>query len=169
MTDDLAQEIAKLRAHQQIQQLPILYANYMDKKDVDALLPLFSDKISMGKAGRGRAGVRAFYTSAWSRFRRSVHRISNHAITLIDGDAATGHVYCYGEQQITDDQWDHLMMSYDDRYVFEDGLWRFASRKLSFWYRDIIGERHLGSDHELVPSLPDNCPSWQAFFPPTEA
>jgi len=165
MMNDLAEEITHLRAYQQIQQLPIRYANCMDRKDIEGLLPLFSDRISMGAAGKGREGVRAFYTGAWSRFRRSVHRISNHSINLNSADAATGHVYCLGEQQVEEDKWDRLMMSYDDRYVLEDGLWRFASRKLSFWFRDIDGQRLLGSDYELVPSLPDSCPEWQSFFP----
>lgn len=164
MTQDLAAQVARLRAFQEIGQLPIRYANCMDRKDIDGLLPLFSDRISMGPAGKGREGVRAFYTGAWSRFRRSVHRISNHAIDLTGDETATGHVYCLGEQQVAEDRWDRLMMSYDDRYVLEDGLWRFASRKLSFWYRDIEGERRLGSDIAAVPSLPDSWPEWQAFF-----
>lgn len=164
MMDDLTAEVARLRAFQQIQQLPIRYANCMDRKDIDGLLPLFSDRISMGPAGKGREGVRVFYTGAWSRFRRSVHRISNHAIDLTGDDTATGHVYCLGEQQVAEDRWDRLMMSYDDRYVLEDGLWRFARRKLSFWYRTIDGVMLLGSDNTQVPSLPDSCPEWQSFF-----
>ena len=161
--DDASAQIARLLAYQEIQQLPIRYANCMDRKNIEGLLPLFSDRISMGPAGKGREGVRAFYTGAWSRFRRSVHRISNHTIDLTGDDTAKVHVYCLGEQEVADGRWDRLMMSYDDNYVLEDGLWRFSRRKLSFWYRDIGGVRHLGSDHEHVPSLPDTCPVWQAF------
>lgn len=164
MSHELAAEIARLRAIHEIQQLPIRYAICMDRKDVEALLPLFSDRISMGPAGKGREGVRAFYTRAWSGFRRSVHRIHNHAIDLVGDDAATGHVYCLGEQQKADDRWERLMMSYDDRYVLEDGHWRFASRKLSFWYRDIDGVRELGSGNDRIASLPDSRPEWQDFI-----
>lgn len=164
MSEDLAAEIVRLRAFQQIQQLPIRYANCMDRKDIDALLPLFSDRISMGPAGKGREGVRVFYTKAWSGFQRSVHRISNHAVDLTSEDTATGHVYCLGEQQVADGKWNRLMMSYDDRYVLEDGLWRFAKRKLSFWYRIIDGVMMPGSDIPHVPSLPDDCPEYQSFF-----
>lgn len=163
MSDNLAAEIARLSAIQQIQQLPIRYANCMDRKDVESLLPLFSDHISMGAAGKGREGVRVFYTRAWSRFRRSVHRISNHAIELTGETTATGHVYCLGEQQVSEDRWERLMMSYDDRYVLEDGSWCFANRKLSMWYRDIDGARLLGSDNSFAASLPDSRPEWQAF------
>ncbi|WP_298282945.1 nuclear transport factor 2 family protein [Novosphingobium sp.] len=164
MSEELAAEVARLRAIQQIEQLPICYANCMDIKDVDSLLPLFSDQILMGPAGKGREGVRAFYTQAWSGFRRSVHRISNHAIALTGDDTATGHVYCMGEQESAEGRWQTLMMSYDDRYVLEDGLWRFARRKLSFWYRDVEGVRHIGSDYAQVPTLPDSRPEWRAFM-----
>lgn len=163
MSGKLEAEVARLRALHEIQQLPIRYANCMDIKDVDGLLPLFSERISMGPAGHGREGVRAFYTKAWSGFRRSVHRISNHVFDLTGDDMATGHVYCHGEQEAADGRWQTLMMSYDDRYVLEDGLWRFARRKLSFWYRDVDGTRHNGSDYAQVPSLPDSSPHWAAF------
>lgn len=164
MNSDLATEVARLRAYQQIQQLPIRYANFMDRKDIDSLLPLFSHRISMGPAGQGREGVRAFYTKAWSGFQRSVHRISNHAIDLVDETTATGHVYCLGEQQSAKGTWNRLMMSYDDRYVLEDGQWCFARRKLSFWHRTIDGTFMQGSDSTHVPSLPDDCPQWQKFI-----
>jgi hypothetical protein len=163
MTDDIAARLAELQAYHEIQQLAIGYAYCMDRKDVEGLLPLFSERISMGSAGKGREGVRTFYRGAWSRFRRSVHRISNHRIELTGAQTATGHVYCLGEQQTFEDCWERLMLSYDDRYVLEDGHWRFASRKLGMWYRDIAGQRLLGSGHDAVPSLPDALAQWQAF------
>jgi hypothetical protein len=169
MTQDLAAELARLRALHEIQQLPIRYANCMDRKDVEGLLPLFSDRISMGPAGKGRDGVRSFYRGAWSRFRRSVHRISNHRIDLTGAETATGHVYCLAEQQhLAEDRWDRLMLSYDDRYVLEDGLWRFAARKLGIWYRDSDGQRLPGSDNAFARSLPDCWPEWQSFIGQTQ-
>jgi hypothetical protein len=170
MTEDLAAEIARLRALHEIGQLPIRYANCMDIKDVDGLLPLFSEQISMGPAGKGHEGVRAFYTRAWQGFGRSVHRISNHAIDLTGKDTASGHVYCLGEQEAADGSWQRLMISYDDRYVLEDGVWRFARRKLGFWFRDVDGVRQIGSGQDGnagpggVPTLPDSSPQWQAFM-----
>jgi len=54
-------------------------------------------------------------------------------------------------------------LSYDDRYVLEDGHWRFASRKLGIWYREIGGVRAIGSGNSAVPSLPDALTEWQVF------
>jgi len=144
MTEELAAEVARLRAIQRIERLPDpLRQLHGYQGSSTACWSCSPNRSRRALAGKGREGVRAFYTQAllgvpsqcppdkrWtpsnrppgayrSRPRRSRHGRSGNPV---------------------EGRWQRLVkLSYDHRYVLEDGLWRSARRKLSFRYRDAEG------------------------------
>ena len=72
------------------------------------------------------------------RYVATTHFIGNHRVELA-GDTATGETYCLAHH-IYDDGSERRMLvwsiRYQDRYVRQEGAWRFAQRRLLVDWQD---------------------------------
>ena len=124
------------------------YARHVDRREAKEAAELFTAEGVLRIVRRGseqtpvvRTG-REELTAAFAnidRYPATLHVVANHYVD-IDGDAATGEVYClahhlYGEGA---DQGDHVMViRYQDRYRREADGWRIAERELRVdWTED---------------------------------
>ena len=149
-------------ARNEIQQLASRYALAVDSRDLEGMANLFSRESDFSRWGPGRDGCKRFFEGIWSRFGRSIHAVTTQVIDDIDCESARGVVYCRAEQQqLSDGAWWTYQLAYFDRYIFEDGVWRFLSRNSHFWYVDQNGERRIGypGRRQLIPE------AWETWAP----
>lgn len=125
-------ELADLEA---IRDLARRYAHYVWQRDASGAIGLFAEDGEMDTGDRppiqGRKALLEAYEAmfASAEFHPMVH---NHVIDL-RGDGATGT--CYLDLRARIDGVDKLGMGhYRDRYVRVDGVWKFASRRLTMCY-----------------------------------
>ena len=117
------------------------YARFADRIDAESLGGLFVED-GVLRILRPRGGVapvervgRAEIISAikrLDRYQSTFHLVGNHHYE-IDGDEATGEVYCVAHhvQGEPDERSDHVMMiRYVDRYRREPDGWRILEREL---------------------------------------
>ena len=133
---DLEQRIRALEDRESIRDLANTYAHLVwQNKPLDAVdLFAIDGVVDMGPDGgvvRGRENLRAIYTEKVSEM--LLHPfVHNHLIEL-NGDIATGIAYvdlrCVREGQ-------SLMGSgfYNDKYIREEGEWKFQERVLTMCY-----------------------------------
>jgi hypothetical protein len=127
-----------------IHELQTRYALALDGRDRDALLSVFAPggEFAMYPPGaQAPAGVVAgheqlqFITEALAtRYRRTMHVLSNHWCT-IDGDTATGGVYCCAHHLLADGSPTLyvVMLNYLDTYERDvAGTWRIRRREAHF-------------------------------------
>ena len=128
---------SRLADHQAINDLAIAYAHAVDDQDWARWEALFLpdaviDYRSSGGITGTPAEIAAWMPDAMSAFIWSMHSISTPEIRFVDDDHATGRVHLHnrngveweGQAEILD-----VMGFYHDRYVRQDGRWRFASRR----------------------------------------
>jgi ketosteroid isomerase-like protein len=155
--------------HEEIRQLAYRYAEAVDSRDLAALVALFVVDVRVGRQASGRDALAAWFDPVLRTFGVSIHFVGNHRITL-DGDTATGVVYCRAEHEV-DDRWVVMMIQYWDTYARRDGEWFFVRRKEKVWYGADVLERpagprkHRWPGHEpAVADLPGEWPSWGQFW-----
>ncbi len=136
---DLARQIARLSAIEDIKQLKARYCAFCDQQyDPDGLAGLFvEDGIWDGGAefGRheGRAAIHAFFTSASGSIVFAAHLVMNPIIE-VDGDTAHGRwrllMPCTvnNEAGVPEPRW--LLSAYEEHYVRVDGRWLFQSLRV---------------------------------------
>lgn len=164
----LTDRIDRIESRLAIGQLPIRYAVAVDGRDVDTWLDLFVPDVQIGRDQFGREALRAWIEPALRTFRRSIHQIVGHRIDLVDGDHATGAVYCRAEHEV-DDRWVVMAICYFDEYRRHDGEWLFSRRREEHWYAADINEhpQAVGFDSwhdDAPPRLPQQFPTWAAFW-----
>src|SRR5438046_1505255 len=120
--DDLARQIARLDAFEQIRQLAARYALAVDSRNLDDLVALFIEDVRVGRTERGRPALRAYFDRILRGFSTSFHFIGNHIIDLDGEDQAHGVVYCRAEHE-SGDHWVTQAMQYWDTYARRDGRW----------------------------------------------
>lgn len=68
---------------------------------------------------------------------RTMHQMTNHMVD-IDGDSATGQVYCCARHLTLDGKSSlNVIIRYEDRYNRIDGAWRIADRKINFLWDEV--------------------------------
>ena len=166
----LAERVDRVEAQLAIGQLPIRYAVAIDARDLDGWSELFIDDVDCGRFGRGRAALKRFIEPTVRTFYRSHHQICGHQIDLIDGDHATGKVYCRAEHE-AGQQWIVMAICYFDRYERRDGRWYFAKRLEQHWYSSGIDKQPSDQDfrqwrewQHRAPALPQALPTWTSFW-----
>ncbi len=125
----------------------------------------------MGKAhGQGRDAVRSFFEPILARFYRSIHMIVGHRIVIVDGDNATGDVYCRAEHESGSD-WIVQAIVYADTYRRVDGQWGFVRRRHQHWYSTPVERAPQPPSFEdwpghegPLPDLPHAWPSWDSYW-----
>jgi hypothetical protein len=166
--DELSARLDRVESRLAIGQLPIRYAIALDSRDIDAWVALFVPDVQVGRDQVGRDALRAYIEPVVRKFRRSVHQICGHRVDLVDGERATGAVYCRAEHEVGD-RWIVMAICYFDEYRRVDGEWLFSRRREKHWYAvDVIDHPQLvGFDSWKLtapPSLPEFFPTWSPFW-----
>jgi hypothetical protein len=111
------------------------YAMGCDRRDLDMLTACFADggTNTVHWLDRDATTMTAPHDleripTGLARYDQTLHVVSNHRVEL-DGDEATGHVYCIAHHLTGKD--DFVMhIRYEDRYVRTADGWRIATRDL---------------------------------------
>ena len=165
---DLEARLDRVESHLAIQQLPIRYALAVDGRDLDAWVNTFVPDVDMGRHGVGRPALRDWIEPQVRDFYRSIHQIVGHRIERVDGDAASGQVYCRAEHEVGD-RWVVMAICYFDEYRRVDGEWLFARRRERHWYAADVLERPQAVafdswHHGEAPGLPAAFATWASFW-----
>jgi|688.fasta_scaffold571034_2 3-phenylpropionate/cinnamic acid dioxygenase small subunit len=168
----LLARIERLEAVEAIQALAVRYAMAVDARDLDAWLAMFPEDIDCGRRGVGRAALRSFIAPAVKDFYRTVHMIVGHVVDKVEGDRATGRVYCRAEHEYSD-QWIVQAICYFDTYERHDGQWLFRRRVEDFFYSCDVLERPQEAAFQrwpgpapkhAPPMMAARFPSWLSFW-----
>lgn len=132
-----------------IRDLARCYAHCIWRKDADGASVLFADDAVMDTGDRpalvGRIAIRDAYRAILpgAEFLPFVH---DHLIEL-DGERATG--CCHLDLRAVQNG-ERLVGAgvYDDRYVREGGVWRFASRRLTMHFLEPLGTGEAAAKRE---------------------
>lgn len=132
MTDPLAVSVRRLVDLEAIRDLARAYAHCIWQRDADGAASLFTEAGVMDTGDRpalvGRSAIRDAYRAILpgAEFLPFVH---DHRIDL-DGDHATG--CCHLDLRATQNGVSLVGAGvYDDRYVRDQGVWRFEERRLT--------------------------------------
>jgi len=147
---ELERRVRELEDKEAISELLVRYGQVVDDQDAVALRELFTDDARFHSAnglmdGRGIDGVMQHLAGRWDMIKTSYHFTHGHIIDLdsADSDMATGVLFSHAEI-VRDGVPMISALRYDDRYRREAGIWRFAERKLSFYYyveaADYVGD-----------------------------
>lgn len=133
---DLAAQIARLTAVEDIKNLKAIYCAFCDDQyNPDGLADLFiDDGVWDGgpEFGRheGRDAIRRFFEGASGSIVFAAHLVMNPIID-VDGDRATGKwrliMPCTVMNDAEEPEARWLLSAYDESYVRQDGQWKFAS------------------------------------------
>lgn len=165
MTTDLIARIDRLESSEQIRQLPAKYALALDMRDMNAMVSLFPADVKVGKAGTGRAALRAYMDRTLrSPFTGTSHHVGGHIIEFDDPDHAHGIVYSKNEHE-TGDEWVIMQMMYADDYVRQDGRWYFARRLPLYWYATDLNKPPIGPDKMRWPGTEWTEGGFHKLFP----
>ena len=161
----------RLVAHEEIRQLAAHYAVALDSRDLDGLVALFAPDVQVGRSRSGRDALRRDFETSLAQVGVTILTVGTHAIDLIDGDRATGVVYCHGEIEVGD-EWVHQAILYRDTYrrVPEEG-WRFVRRVHELWYGVVVTPNPLDQPPAEWPArsvgrgtVPQSWPTWGSFW-----
>jgi ketosteroid isomerase-like protein len=162
--------VERLWAHEQIRQLAAHYAVAIDSRDLDALVALFVEDVRVGRDRRGREALKASFDGSLRAIGVSMLNVGTHAIDLVDGDHATGSVYCHAQIQ-DGDRWIHQAILYRDTYERRGRRWFFVRRIHELWYGQALSPSPLAqppadwpAHHDGRGTVPESWPTWQAFW-----
>ncbi|MEM8695996.1 MAG: nuclear transport factor 2 family protein [Pseudomonadota bacterium] len=168
-TGDLAARLDRLESLDQIRQLAAKYALALDMRDMNAMVGLFPEDVQVGRAGTGRAALRAYMDRILrSPFTGTSHHIGGHIIEFADPDHAEGIVYSKNEHETpTADggEWVIMQMMYNDAYVRADGRWFFARRLPLYWYATDLNKPPIGDEKMRWPGQDWAEGNFHALFP----
>jgi SnoaL-like domain len=126
-----------------IRELVLLYSRGVDRKDIELLKTLYAVNATDDHGAHFKGSADAyieFLARSLPHLLAGGHFVCNHLIAL-DGDTAEGEVYALAYHIFPDGKGgavqDVAGVRYIDRYVKEDGRWLFASRIVTFDFRDI--------------------------------
>lgn len=149
MTDQI--EMGRINAlldREEIRALRLRYSQLLDGNQAERMGEVFTEdaevKVTVG-AMKGLAEIKASLKAAYQTFDTKghghfpfMHAVTNHEITLLDENTASGS--CYLLDLVTDrdaDQHPFLLLGhYQDRYVRVQGQWRIASSELDVVWPD---------------------------------
>jgi hypothetical protein len=140
MSAALAARLARLEDRLAIADLQARYTLSIDDQDLARVGPLFARDGRFRSADGvmdavGREAICDQYRGRFAALGFGFHFTHDHLIELdpADPDRATGVVSSHAEV-VRNGQAMLAAMRYEDRYVREDGAWRFADRLLKFFY-----------------------------------
>ncbi len=129
-------EIAQLRAH---------YCHLLDERRWDEFIALFTpDGVFEGlEAVCGHAALHAFFSERVPKLAEDFWHFCTNGTVEVDGDVATGRIsmeYLSVTNGVSFVSAGH----YDDVMHRVDGRWRFASRKITFYFLSPLSEGWAG-------------------------
>jgi hypothetical protein len=129
-------EIAQLRAH---------YCHLLDERRWDEFIDLFtSDGVFEGlEAVRGRDAIYAFFSERVPKLAEDFWHFCTNGTVDVNGDVATGRIsmeYLSVTNGVSYVSAGH----YDDVMRRVNGRWRFASRKITFYFLAPLSEGWAG-------------------------
>lgn len=129
----------------QIRRLTHDYAWAIDNFLLDDLVALFTEDAVFDMRGfgapaeaAGREAVRGAFSAMIDSLGGCVHLTMNHLID-VDGDTASGKVYCHAFVLNPDGSRAENLALYDDVYVRTEDGWRFRSRVVSPMLAGAVG------------------------------
>lgn len=168
--DELALQLQRLDALDQIRQLAAKYALAVDMRDLDAVVGLYVEDVRVSSTESGRQSLKRSFATVLRAFTASVHHLGGHIIEFDDADSAHGVVYSRCEHEVGD-QWVPMYLYYLDAYRRIDGRWFFKRRVPCELYAAGVGEHPTGPNKIRWPGKPPreghwhaNFPSWAAFW-----
>ena len=136
----LADRLRRIEDRLDIAQLQARYTIHIDDHDLDRVAELFARDGRFRSAdgvmdAQGREAVCEQFRKRFAALGFGFHVTHDHVITLDPEhpDQATGFVSSHAEV-VRNGAPMLAAMRYHDRYVREDGAWRFADRLLHFFY-----------------------------------
>ncbi len=169
MSEQAELDVRRLLALHEIQQLAYRYAYAVDFRDVPLYRTLWAANDPPAAPPEIDIHAAEEMIRQWPYRGPSVLFVCNHLIELDDDDHAHGSVYCivqvgWGERFL-----DQSVM-YQDRYVRENGQWRFQTRRHLMWFgveRDAHPFRQPLANWPASPtgrgSLPEAITSFREF------
>ena len=127
-------EVDRLVALEAIRTLPLRYAAAIERRDVDAMVDLFSPAARFGRWGDGEAGLRSLMAEMMASSVFAVILVANHLINLTEPGRAEGEVWarCYAQDRTGG--FVEQLIKYEDTYEVVDGAWRFLRRRHRLWF-----------------------------------
>jgi len=113
--------------YEEIRQLAYRYAEAVDSRDLAALVALFVEDVRVGRQAQGREALAAWFDPVLRTFGVSIHFVGNHRTVTGGNGAASGDTYCFAHH-LTSGTDLVMAVHYHDKYVRQDGRWRFATR-----------------------------------------
>ena len=117
-------------------QLAYRYAQAVDRRDADALVSVFAKDGIIARPGslwQGHEKLRGIIVRLNTMYGKTMHTVRNQT-AVIDGDSAEGETYCVAMHILNSDDGKRVRMDmgirYQDSFVRQDGVWRFARRAL---------------------------------------
>ena len=127
---------ATIADEQALLQLAYRYAQAVDRRDADALVSVFAEDGIIARPGsvwQGHEKLRGIIARLNTLYGATFHTVRNQT-AVIDGDTAQGETYCVAMHMLNsaDGQRTRMDMGirYQDSFVRQDGVWRFARREL---------------------------------------
>ncbi len=129
-------ELEQLLAKDAIRDLVLRYCRAVDRRDLRSLRPLYTSD-AIDDHGAMFCGAASDYIQWLPGMLESMqvlsHQVLNHLI-VVQGDRAEGEVYTIAYHLSKDDKGDDVEIviggRYLDKYRCEQGVWKFAHRKI---------------------------------------
>jgi ketosteroid isomerase-like protein len=128
---------------EKIRDLVLLYSRGVDRKDIELLKTLYTKDATddHGSHFKGPADAYLeFLAKSLPHLIAGGHFVCNHLIST-DGDTAEGEVYALAYHVFPDGKGgavqDVAGVRYIDRYAKQNGRWLFASRVVTFDFREV--------------------------------
>ena len=112
------------------------YAQAVDRRDADALVSVFAEDGVIARPGslwQGHDKLRGIIARLDTMYGKTLHTVRNQTAAIY-GDKAEGETYCVAMHILKSDDGKRTRMDmgirYQDSFVRQDGVWRFARREL---------------------------------------
>lgn len=129
--------IGNYDAPQELRDLAYCYALAVDRRDAEALVALFTAEGAVRGFGENPidfSGPEQLtgMIAQMAMFERTMHSVFNQLFDRDEAGAVTGLSYCIASHMLPGEEPRMLDMAiwYHDRYAQEDGVWKFAERRL---------------------------------------
>jgi len=134
MSDDITTRLQRIEDRAELWELVSRYGVAVDDEDYDTLRQLFAADATFGglngSQNQGRDGVVAYLKErADNAHDVRVHTPTSQYFDHLADQEAAGTVVCYAAL-FSGPERTFFSFRYDDRYVREDGRWKFASRRV---------------------------------------
>ena len=140
----LANRIEILEHKTALRELVDTFSNLADVKDAqaqtflfteDAMVETFREGASVSRL-EGRQQIGEAFGRFLSNFKTVYHMNGQHTVT-INGDTATGTLYCLTTLITADQMKTTIGVKYNDEYVLVDGKWLISKRTSYFEWQEV--------------------------------